>query len=247
MKRISLIAFSAFALSSIVYAGSACCPSSKDEKTASNPYTIHLQAQTSADSCSGEAKSDCSSKESCSTSASMAASAKPAGSCSDKESCSDKSGCSETDFASMLSSYFTIQQKLAADDFEGAHNAAMELSRNTGAAATTLGAAAPKMKGAATALVSAPDLSAARAAFLNVSDLFVAAVEKECASCTETVYLISCPMVKNDGTKAFWLQKDKNVANPYHGSGMLKCGKVEKQLTGNQLATAETPDTANIN
>lgn len=39
------------------------------------------------------------------------------------------------------------------------------------------------------------------------------------------VYEDYCPM-----KKAYWLSKDKDIKNPYYGSQMLTCGKVEKTI-----------------
>ena len=42
---------------------------------------------------------------------------------------------------------------------------------------------------------------------------------------TGPVYEAYCPM-----KKSYWLSKDKEIKNPYYGSQMLTCGKVEKTI-----------------
>lgn len=43
----------------------------------------------------------------------------------------------------------------------------------------------------------------------------------------KTVYLEFCPMA-DDNKGAFWLSYDKDIANPFFGQSMLKCGEVKK-------------------
>ena len=42
---------------------------------------------------------------------------------------------------------------------------------------------------------------------------------------TQTLYKDYCPMVK-----AIWLSETKPIKNPYYGSGMLTCGKVQETI-----------------
>ncbi|NOY49319.1 MAG: DUF3347 domain-containing protein [Chlorobi bacterium] len=45
----------------------------------------------------------------------------------------------------------------------------------------------------------------------------------------KTLYQDFCPMA-NDGNGAIWLSEVKDIKNPFFGSKMLKCGKVQKQI-----------------
>ncbi len=45
----------------------------------------------------------------------------------------------------------------------------------------------------------------------------------------KTLYQDFCPMA-NDGNGAIWLSEIKDIKNPFYGSKMLKCGKVQKQI-----------------
>ena len=45
----------------------------------------------------------------------------------------------------------------------------------------------------------------------------------------KTLYQDFCPMA-NGGKGAIWLSEFKDIKNPFYGSKMLKCGKVQKQI-----------------
>lgn len=45
----------------------------------------------------------------------------------------------------------------------------------------------------------------------------------------EKAYIQYCPMAA-DGKGASWLSSKKEIANPYYGSRMLKCGKVTEEI-----------------
>ncbi len=49
------------------------------------------------------------------------------------------------------------------------------------------------------------------------------------AKANTTVYYDHCPMY-NDGKGANWLSKDASIKNPYYGSMMLSCGKVQETI-----------------
>lgn len=49
------------------------------------------------------------------------------------------------------------------------------------------------------------------------------------AKANTTVYYEHCPMY-NDGKGANWLSKDAAIKNPYYGSMMLSCGKVQETI-----------------
>ncbi len=42
-----------------------------------------------------------------------------------------------------------------------------------------------------------------------------------------SVHVAHCPMAK-----ASWLQRSKDVANPYYGSEMLTCGTIDRTVEG---------------
>lgn len=135
-------------------------------------------------------------------------------------------------FARMAGPYLEIQAALAGDSIEGVAEAARavarvaEAGREGDAAAIGVGAgdtaAARGLLGdiarTAEGLEKAADLAAARAAFAGLSEPVVALRDLAVGERPAVAY---CPMAKHA-----WLQADGAVANPYYGSGMLRCGSI---------------------
>lgn len=71
-------------------------------------------------------------------------------------------------------------------------------------------------------LLKASDLEKQRANFNEVSTIMWKLI-KSSDNVDKTVYYQYCPM-----KKAFWLSYDKDIKNPYYGSSMLSCGKVNE-------------------
>jgi hypothetical protein len=76
------------------------------------------------------------------------------------------------------------------------------------------------------ALIQAKNLEEARAQFKLISAQAIKLAEAEGG-----FYVMTCPMA---GEGADWLQSDREVRNPYHGSSMLRCGSVKSATTGAQ-------------
>jgi hypothetical protein len=100
----------------------------------------------------------------------------------------------------FLAAYEKARQALAADDLDGAKNAAADLGT----------------KGSE--LANSKSLGDARAVFAKIS----AEAEKMVAG-QPGYYVMHCPMLKKD-----WVQTTEKVANPYAGKQMLTCGEVKK-------------------
>jgi hypothetical protein len=117
----------------------------------------------------------------------------------------------------LIEPYLKVQTALAADKFEGiaANATAIE------AAAIALGKDAEKLAGSAKKLAGAKDIAAARSAFGDVSEALVAYAEKTKSALGADVHIAFCPMVNKP-----WLQKDKEIKNPYYGAAMLSCGSL---------------------
>ena len=117
--------------------------------------------------------------------------------------------------AALVDPYIQVQIALAADEFKGlaAHAQAIET------AATPLGSDAAGIVAGAKKLVVAKDLTAARAAFGEMSDALVTYAEKTKSGFGPNVRLAYCQMANKP-----WLQKDKDIKNPYYGASMLTCG-----------------------
>ena len=104
--------------------------------------------------------------------------------------------------------YVAAQEALAADDLDQAHQALKGLIQN----------ASPTLKPLAEKAASAADLAAVRVAFKPLSE------EVRKGQIPEGYVVAYCPMA--DGDKgAHWVQKDQpQIANPYFGASMLRCG-----------------------
>lgn len=76
----------------------------------------------------------------------------------------------------------------------------------------------------------AENLSAFRRAFHSVTENLVKAIENQEFD-EETLYLQYCPMAL-DGEGATWISATRQIANPYMGQKMSKCG-VEKEVLSN--------------
>ncbi len=112
----------------------------------------------------------------------------------------------------VLDAYAAVSQALAADDLDAAQKAASELS-------TTAKAEHPDLAEKAGAVASSDSLDAAREKFKPLSE-----DAEKLAAGKDGYFVMTCPMAKAD-----WVQKDKQVANPYYGASMLRCGGLKKQ------------------
>jgi hypothetical protein len=119
----------------------------------------------------------------------------------------------------LVDPYLQVQVALASDKFEPvAMNA-----KAIGAVAATLGKDAEALVSTAKKLESAKDIAAARTAFGEVSAALVTYAEKTKSDLGADVRVAYCPMVNKP-----WLQKDKEIRNPYYGASMLSCGSFKK-------------------
>ncbi len=99
--------------------------------------------------------------------------------------------------------YILAQEALAADNFEMAKSAIGDLAEKSDG----------ELKKLSKAASSAADLKSIREAFKPLSKFMA---DQEIPEGLAKAY---CPMVKS-----FWLQKEGDIANPYYGKSMLKCG-----------------------
>jgi hypothetical protein len=122
----------------------------------------------------------------------------------------------------LVTAYLAIQEALVGDSATEAAASAKELAAAARRLAEegkhskdleSIAAAADRMKGT--------DLDALRSAFGPVSRaVAVYAEEAELG-----LGLFYCPM-----KKAYWLQKDDEVRNPYYGKSMLTCGEKAEEV-----------------
>lgn len=117
--------------------------------------------------------------------------------------------------AALVDPYVAVQTALASDQFApvAAHAKAIET------AAAALGKDAAAVVEGSKKLGAAKDIAAARTAFGEMSAALVAYAEKTKSTFGAGVRLAYCPMADKP-----WLQKDKEIKNPYYGAAMLTCG-----------------------
>ena len=99
--------------------------------------------------------------------------------------------------------YILAQEALAADNFEQAKKAIKDLTENSNG----------ELKKLSETASTAQDIKSIREAFKPLSG-FLSELDVP-----EGLARAYCPMVKS-----FWLQKKGEIANPYYGKSMLKCG-----------------------
>ena len=122
----------------------------------------------------------------------------------------------------LVAAYLTIQEQLAADSAEGVVRSANRLA----AAARGLAEKkehAKELQAIARAAegMNGTEVDTLRAAFAPVS-LAMAIYSAEVELGPELLY---CPM-----KKAYWLQKDEEIRNPYYGKSMLTCGQKAEEV-----------------
>jgi len=119
----------------------------------------------------------------------------------------------------VLEQYLKIESALAKDSIDGVAEAATAIGKLASEHGQELPAT---LAGQAETLAKAKDLAVARAAFKPLSATLVQHLAQAKAQ-TGRYHEVYCDMAK-----ANWLQDNKTVANPYYGSGMLRCGEVKR-------------------
>jgi hypothetical protein len=124
----------------------------------------------------------------------------------------------------VLGEYLKIHKALSADKEAGVARTAARIEQLAarlkpgGARASQLASLPASLRAAAAKLRQAKGLEKQREAF---KDLSRPMVSWALASRPRGVNVVSCSMAK-----ASWLQRESEVANPYYGSRMLRCGEV---------------------
>lgn len=120
----------------------------------------------------------------------------------------------------IMEPYLRVHASLAADKLESVPADAKALLSE----ATKLGDAGGKLAAAAREVAAATDLKGARAAFGRLSEALLAYVASTKQAIGSGLHVVYCPMVKQR-----WVQKGTDIANPYFGTQMLRCGEIEKR------------------
>ena len=119
----------------------------------------------------------------------------------------------------VLDPYLRIQESLAADKTDKVKADAGALA--DAAAKLTDG---KEIVDAARQLEGAADIKAARSAFGKLSEAVIKYGDTHKGAVPDDLRVAYCPMADRS-----WLQKSDQIANPYFGSAMLKCGEIKKK------------------
>jgi Cu(I)/Ag(I) efflux system membrane fusion protein len=136
--------------------------------------------------------------------------------------------------SAAIDAYMPLSAALSADDMPAAKTAAtsvIEAVRAVDASSLADKSAwtdrAAPLTAALEAIVATDDIEAVRVKFSEVSEHLAALARRFGAE--RTLYLMKCPMAFND-VGARWLQYDTDVANPYFGASMFRCGEVVETI-----------------
>ena len=121
--------------------------------------------------------------------------------------------------AALIQPYLKMQVLLSSDDIKGLADAA----KGVETAAATLGKDGEVMAASAKKLVAAKTIADARKSFGDLSEALVGYAEKTKATLPADLHIAYCPMEDKH-----WMQKGKDIKNPYYGASMLDCGSIKK-------------------
>ncbi|MCG2715091.1 MAG: efflux RND transporter periplasmic adaptor subunit [Candidatus Marinimicrobia bacterium] len=140
----------------------------------------------------------------------------------------------------IYSIYFSAQSALANDDFTGAQEyitrlrqsfrdvdlSSLEFDKNSQKKWKTISKTIQKSTKHVKHWSSVKDM---RPAFEQVSNSVLEMEKWFGHAGTDTLYEVFCPMAF-DNQGATWLQKEKEVKNPFFGSKMLRCGEIKSEM-----------------
>jgi Cu(I)/Ag(I) efflux system membrane fusion protein len=138
----------------------------------------------------------------------------------------------------VLDAYLEIHHGLSRDSLDEANGGAKQLEdRLASVNMELLGQAAHDawmkyvgdLRTDAGTVLSAPDISAARAAFASLSETMYGMMERFGITGDSPIYHVYCSMAFSD-SGAFWLQSNDEVENPYWGAAMFRCGEMQDTI-----------------
>ncbi|MGE5519780.1 MAG: DUF3347 domain-containing protein [Candidatus Dadabacteria bacterium] len=154
---------------------------------------------------------------------------------SNKASSSNAAATNETD--GLVTAYLQLKNALAADDGQGAANAADDLIKNVNTVHLSSANDSDKvnfqeitddMKEMAEHISKNPKkIEHQREHFSMLSDDMDDLLNKKKPG--KTLYKVFCPMY-NDNKGAYWYSETKEIRNPYLGKKMPGCGNVVKEI-----------------
>lgn len=121
--------------------------------------------------------------------------------------------------AALLEPYLKMQVMLSSDDMKGL----ADVARAVETAAASLGKDGEVMVASAKKIGVAKTFGQARVAFGDLSEALVGYAEKTKATLPADLHIAYCPMEDKH-----WMQKGKDIKNPYYGAQMLDCGSIKK-------------------
>jgi Cu(I)/Ag(I) efflux system membrane fusion protein len=137
----------------------------------------------------------------------------------------------------FFEAYLALQSSLARDDLASARTSLDRLSQALREVdETTLPPevaaewqrARAALNGATVAASNAPDISATREAFHDLSVTTIALARHAGPGLPERLVVVHCPMAFDAG--ADWLQVGEKIENPYFGATMFRCGEIAEVL-----------------
>jgi Cu(I)/Ag(I) efflux system membrane fusion protein len=93
------------------------------------------------------------------------------------------------------------------------------------------------LHGAAVAGGNSTDLATAREAFRRLSEAAIALAREAGHDLDGALVIAFCPMVEGGG--AAWLQAGAELANPFFGASMLRCGEIRERLPAGDAPAGE--------
>lgn len=124
--------------------------------------------------------------------------------------------------AKTLDAYLTLSEALAADDLPEARDSFGRVKATLkGSDSHTLHALVPED------IAELKDFEITRSAFEKFSSGFLNELSRYRMPKELQAFKAYCPMAGSDGKGAFWLQRGKEVRNPYYGASMLACGEIK--------------------
>ncbi len=130
----------------------------------------------------------------------------------------------------LLTPYFELQTALSKDDLARAKSSAASFKMMLGHGPSHEDAPSlADLSEEAAKIQSASGIKIAREAFHAISKDLASMVEHVGTSGKSDVIKMHCPMAFNN-KGGDWLQNSKDLANPYYGAMMLKCGSVKDTL-----------------
>ena len=121
----------------------------------------------------------------------------------------------------IVDPYLRIQLALNGDSLRDSRNDARSIAAEAG----TLGPRGADIDAASREFQKAVDLKTARTAFARLGDAIMAYARVTGAGIGDDVKVAYCPMVQK-----YWLQRGETIQNPYYGTKMSDCGRLNATL-----------------